>query len=473
MNRPRATGRAPYEPLRAWERLAIGALLAVLVVFAGVTLWRSAYLSQRRTDADVYFRAAWALRTGQDPYAIADTNGWTYLYPPPLAVLAMPLAQEPPVSHPSGHDVPDTQRQAWSVPYPAAIVAWYALSAVLLLLSTHWMASALEACSPNRRVRFPTFRTRRWWVNRVGPALFCAAAIGSTLARGQVNILLLAGVCGACLLIARGRSLGAGLVLATAVCLKLFPAFLLLYALLTRGWRMLAGCVLGCIALLAVLPTVVLGPTRAWEVTRAFADTMLLPALGLGNNDAKADELARALNNQSLLAILHNWRDWRAATVHHAIHPNITDKALFGVIAGAFIGATIFAASRAGVLAGQSTVRARLLLLATLAALMLPLSPVCHNHYFALHLPLIACLMAGAMDRARTIDMSFTAWLGLGAYALASVLPRWPGLETTLKPAGIQAVAGLLLVALGLLSLSKERPTTWSGHLQRFSEPAL
>jgi hypothetical protein len=176
---------------------------------------------------------------------------------------------------------------------------------------------------------------------------------------------------------------------------------------------------------------------------------MLLPALGMGGSDAKQDELSRAFNNQSLLAILHNWRDWHAVTVEHVIRPNALDKAIFLVVAALLLSATIAAAVRAGVHRGN--VRASVLLLALLTALMLPLSPVCHNHYFALHLPLIACLMAASMDRARTVDMSAWAWAGLATYLGISVLPRLPGLDATWKPAGVQMVAGLVLVGVGVV----------------------
>lgn len=443
VNRPLLRGRAPLEPLRAWERAGIAVLAVVVVVFGYITLHRSAHLENRRTDADVYFRAAWALRTGQDPYAVADTNGWTYLYPPPLAIGAMPLAQEP----------PGTERLPWGVSYPAAIVIWYALSVLLLVLSTHWMALALERCSPDAGVRNPPFRTRRWWVNRVGPLLFCLPAIGSTLVRGQVNILLLACVCGACFFLSRRRFAAAGAAIAGAVCLKLFPAFLVLHALVIRSGRMIGGCLAGCIVLLAALPITILGWSRTAAITRSFAETMLLPALGLGGSDAKQDELSRAFNNQSLLAILHNWRDWHTVTVDHVIRPNIVDKALFVVIAASLVGLTLLAAKRAGVARGN--LLGGILLLSILTALMLALSPVCHNHYFALHLPLIACVMALAMDRARTVDMTPLAWLGLTAYFVASVLPRLPGLDTTLKPAGVQLLAGISLVLIGITRLAR------------------
>lgn len=431
----------------------------MLVVFGYVTLHRSAFLENRRTDADVYFRAAWALRTGQDPYAVADTNGWTYLYPPPLAIGAMPLAQAPPWGEGA------EKKLAWGVPYPWAVVVWYTLSAVLLVLSVHWMASALERCSPHASVRVPRFRTRRWWVNRVGPLLFCLPAIGSTLARGQVNVLLLACVCGACWLVSRGRLVGAGAAVAGAVCLKLFPAFLLLYALVTRGWRMVAGCVVGCVALMGVLPVVVLGSVRAVSITRSFAETMLLPSLGLGGNDAKRDELARAFNNQSLLAILHNWRDWQEVTVEHIIRPSAVDKALFVVVGGLLVGVAVSSAVRAGVHKPGAPLRGRLLFMAVLTALMLALSPVCHNHYFTLHLPLVACLFAIAQDRSRSIDMSPVVWASLTGYFVLGVLPRWPGLDVVLKPAGVQMLGGVGLILVGVWCLNRLGPVERSGRL--------
>ncbi len=71
-------------------------MVMLVVGFGVVTEVRSAGALQRRMgDLDCYLRAAWAVRTGTDPYDIQDDNGWHYNYPPLLAIVAVPLADAP------------------------------------------------------------------------------------------------------------------------------------------------------------------------------------------------------------------------------------------------------------------------------------------------------------------------------------------------------------------------------------------
>src|SRR5437660_1417540 len=84
-------------------------------------------------------------------------------------------------------------------------------------------------------------RLSRWRALRVGPLLACLTPVFATLVRGQVNLFVLAPLCFAAAALLRGRSWRGGAWLALAVCLKVFPAFLLLYPLWRRDWRCLGG----------------------------------------------------------------------------------------------------------------------------------------------------------------------------------------------------------------------------------------
>src|SRR6266851_1412107 len=67
--------------------LASGFVLLILPIEL-----RSAFLKRPMTDLQVYLRAAWAVRTGNDLYAITDENKWHYHYPAVFAILMVPLA---------------------------------------------------------------------------------------------------------------------------------------------------------------------------------------------------------------------------------------------------------------------------------------------------------------------------------------------------------------------------------------------
>ena len=86
---------ARQAPPSRGERLALCTFFAVLVLFAVLVEFRSAFLQYRKGDLNVFLRAAWAIRAGADPYAVTDDNGFHYHYPPLLAILLAPLADPP------------------------------------------------------------------------------------------------------------------------------------------------------------------------------------------------------------------------------------------------------------------------------------------------------------------------------------------------------------------------------------------
>ncbi len=60
--------------LLPWERAGLWLFLIAILVFGGIVEKRSVFLTRRMTDADDYFRAAWAVRTGQDMYSAVNAH---------------------------------------------------------------------------------------------------------------------------------------------------------------------------------------------------------------------------------------------------------------------------------------------------------------------------------------------------------------------------------------------------------------
>src|SRR5574340_419747 len=85
------------------QRAGLGLLLLLFIGFGSMVELRGALQHTRKTDAGVYMRAAWAVRTGRDPYSITDDRGWHYAYPPLLAILMAPLADPPPSADREGY----------------------------------------------------------------------------------------------------------------------------------------------------------------------------------------------------------------------------------------------------------------------------------------------------------------------------------------------------------------------------------
>src|SRR6516162_5717259 len=137
---------------------------------------RSAFLKRPMTDLQVYLRTAWAVRTGQDLYAIIDDNKWHYHYPALFAILMVPLANTPAGEH----------QEWWHLRMHESVFIWHFFTLLCLFISAHWLASALEEKSTNPWLRSQPRVCARWWALRVWPILALAAPVSQTILRGQV-----------------------------------------------------------------------------------------------------------------------------------------------------------------------------------------------------------------------------------------------------------------------------------------------
>jgi hypothetical protein len=426
--------------LSRWERAALVLILVLFVAFGVLVEYRSAFLRRRMGDLGCYLRAAWAVRTGNDLYDVTDDNGWHYNYPPLYAILMAPLGDPP-----RGADA------AGFVPYAVSVAVVYALNLVFLALAVHWLAGALEYASLGPSGRWLAWDSRRWWRLRVLPLLVCLAPIGHTLMRGQANLLLLALVCGMIAAAVRGRRFLAGVSLAGAICLKIFPAFLLLYPLWRRDGRCLAGCAAGLAVGLGVVPVIALGPQRAVDSYRELAVVLVGPALGWGDDRSRADELIEvtATDSQSFLAAIHNTlhldRESRPKTASSEV------RRAHWLLGGTFTLLTLCAARwRRQESAWETT-----LFIGALTLVMILCSPVCHTHYFTLSLPLVMGLLALAWQRHGSMIIGAGLKVLLAVQVVGNVLPLLPPLEV-LKDIGLAMYTALALWAAACVALWKQ-----------------
>jgi alpha-1,2-mannosyltransferase len=462
------SGARSFQRLVAWEKWGIATLLVAAFGFSGVVVQRSAFFQRRRTDAGVYFRAAWAVRAGADPYAVKDENGWTYLYPPPLAIVMAPLADPPPslaTPAPAPSLAPGISDSGadreWMLPYAVSVALWYVISIVALVVAAQWLALAVEASSDDEQVR--TIRTgcRRWWQDRILPALFCGTAVGSTLSRGQVNILLVMLLSGMILAVVRSRPWKAGGWLAGAAALKVFPAFLLIYPLWRRDARFLAGFAVGMAGLLVALPVLTVGPSRAMELDRRFVESMLLPHMGLGGADEggagegsakpqKVVELQKTMDNQSVMAVINATVNLREVREGGVANPRPWMRAVHWSIGAALVLTTLWAAGWRGAPIPME----RMLALCLLACAMLAITPVCHLHYFVLAMPLMAALLGLGYDRSTDGELRWWVWVLLGVYFAMNTIPRFDAFDAT-RHLGLAMYANLGLWAAGVVVLRR------------------
>jgi hypothetical protein len=428
-----------FRPLNRWERCGLILLLALFVLHSLSTGYRSILLTRHMTDLGAFLRGAWAVRTGGNLYEIADENGFHYIYPPLLAILLTPFADPP-----AGADA------AWRVPFAVSVFLMYAFSVLCAFWASHWLASALEQRSLDPEVRSQPLGCLRWWALRVLPMLLVLPEILGTLGRGQVNLLLLALLCGAIGAVLRKRSWLAGAFLSGAICLKVLPAFLLLYPLWRRDTRCLAGCALGLILGLAVIPAL-RGPEWAITQYRAMAGKVLFPGLGAGADHTLATTLTNVTgtDSESLLSTLHN-------TLHlnRATRPNEASAVTraIALLAGGLLTALTLGA------AGWRRQRAawvEVLFFGQLMLLMVLISPVCHLAYFVLEMPLIMAVVDKSWIPASRGKARLLMALFVGVF-IAHTLPHIPGLEV-LRDLGLGMYAALLWWTVAWFMVYKDK----------------
>jgi hypothetical protein len=413
-------------------------LLVALAAFGGLVELRSAFLSRRMGDLGVFLRTAWAVRAGEDIYQVADDNRFHYHYPPLFAILLTPLADAPPGADRTG-----------MLPYPVTVALWYCLNLLFLALAVHWLASALEQAAADPAVRTQPRGSQRWWALRVVPVLVCLPPIGHTLMRGQVNLLLLLLLCGMAAAVVRGRRAQAGLWLAGAICLKVIPAFLLLYPLWRRDGRCLAACTLGLLVGLGVVPLAVFGPELTLAYYQEWADVLVRPGLGAGDDPSRALELidVTATDSQSFQAIVHNSLYPDPVTRPRQVGPVV--RLAHWLTGGMLTLLTLVAAWR-----GRRDATGQVLFLGSLVLVMILVSPVCHLHYFCLAVPLVTGLLAAAWEGKATLAPGPALVLLFAGNVIANSLPHVQFFQR-LRDDGVAAYAALLCWLAGVVLLRR------------------
>jgi hypothetical protein len=415
-------------------------LLILTLFFGALVELRSAFLHRRMGDLGVFLRTAWAVRTGRDIYTVTDNNGFHYHYPPLFAILLVPLA-----------DPPAGAERTWTVPYAASVAVWYTFSLLCLGIAVHWLSRTLEQTGGQPLLAI----------------LACLPPIGHTLMRGQVSLLLLLLLCGMARALVRRRSANtslshqgrffagapglfcgswrAGLWLSGAICLKVIPVFLLLYPLQRRDGRCLAGCALGLVLGLAVLPAGAFGPARTWAYYQEWTRVLLWPALGSGTDQSRAKELidVTATDSQSFQAIFHNTMYPNPAT--RPPKPSTAVRCAHWLVGGLLTLVTLLVGRR------REDAPGLIIRFGALTVIMLLLSPVCHLHYFCLSLPLVMGSLAAVWEKNWLAKTSLYAVLAV--YCVANALPHFPQLQL-LRDCGLATYAALLLWLAGMILLN-------------------
>jgi hypothetical protein len=454
------------------EKFWLTVALIVLVAFGCLLERRTALRHSPMTDLGVFCIASGAVWSGQNPYSIPDWHGWHYQYPPALAIAFLPLAE--PVSLPASALPPEKLRTAANTPYGYsiegknyyglhadnahfffAVAAWYLLSVLGIIFSTHALGCALEGTGLRSPPPQDSFARRRWWWRRLLPLAVLAGSLGTDLSRGQADILMLTAITFGIFLAVMNKEFRAGLCFALPATIKLFPPFLLAYPFLRRQWRMGFGVIAGLLILLAALPVATLGPKRTAELYQCWIEVLAKPALGHGTDTSRQSELTGmgSTDNQSLLAAIHNWTNRSQPRGQRPVEAAAWERNVVYAVGAVMIAGVLFVIGWRR----SDTPHQLFIIAGLLIGLALLINPVVHNFYYLLLLPLVAALVDLGVPQSQSSTPNWKLLLPVAVFMLADLLARMPGVGPLLRDWGVTTLSLVWLLWTGAMVLLRQK----------------
>ena len=415
--------------LNAVETVLVAILFFFLLFFADIVQIRSAFLTRVMGDADCFFRAGWAAKVGKSIYEVTDPNGWHYNYPPLFAITMIPLADPPPGENREG-----------CLPYPISISIFYKVSLLSLFLGVFSLARAYEKQFP---LVFENFQVRKWYYLRILAIVICLSPIAHTLMRGQVNLFLLMMICLAIGFQISNKSFLSGVMIAGSICLKVFPVFLLIVPVWRKDYKQFAGCIVGLVIGLIIIPVSVMGVDKTKTAYSDFYNVLIGPSLGISADNTRGVELTNlnSTDNHSVLAFLHG--------IEHPdfskkpAKPSLVIKIVHILMSLLFLGWLLW--SKGVPKKGSPMEDAHFFALASL--LMVLICPVSHSQYFVLALPLVMSILVFSWFKSKGVVSPWLSILFL-FYIVANLFPLLPVFEN-IKRMGIMFVPNFVLLVYG------------------------
>jgi hypothetical protein len=372
--------------------------LFLCVVALGVqAVYRAAFNDIERTDFTVYTAAGRALLDHRDMYLAENARGWRYVYPPPFAILLVPLAQMP----------------LW-----LGAVIWYLLTAAAVGAAVVMSAALLG--DGREGARKPQLL--------YGLPLLCTVSLlTSGTLRSQASPFMYFLMIAAFYFQLKERPIAAGFSLACAALLKVFPIVLIVYFVMRRQWRAVLACAATGVLLGIVLPSLYWGWQFNLDQITRWIEVVGQPAIMQNVDRAQTSDLyGQLLNtlkprNQSLESLF----------LTLGMPPGLTP---YAVAASAILMlAAMWSAGRRAAQAapGQARMMAEGLLCGAFICWSLLVTPISETHYFgALLLPLV--LLVGHADQYSPSERHKRLYLAAGAAFMIVVMVLTAVRETSL-----------------------------------------
>lgn len=211
-------------------RLAVLTLVGALLTFFYA---KSVHSIHDQTDGYDFYVASRAVFEGQDPRETMLREIGYLTYPPPAALVFLPLVVAGPVVY--AH-------------------AWSALNIACILAIPFLALSIITGRA----------RGHPWWWYLL-PGLVCLRCIETNNGLAQSNLVLGCGCLVGIYFVRWGRPWRAGLAFATVAAVKLTPALFGVYFLWKRNWKAAAATALGGLLWFALLPGLAFGTTHLVE----------------------------------------------------------------------------------------------------------------------------------------------------------------------------------------------------------------
>jgi hypothetical protein len=424
-------------------RLLIGLLIA-LTIWGFVDVRRRGYptpAEQHKSDLTVYTEAGAAFFDGRPPYHVCNPRGWTYVYPPMLALFLAPLHV---------------------LPLQDQVTVWYFLC---LLMCWGIYRESVRIVALLRKPEDDRTLGPLRWLTCLGAMTAATVALPALncLQRGQVSIVVLYLLLLGLRWILSGRTYRAvifgGIVLGLSVAIKIVPilpiALLLLIQLagyirersrqpavarlLGRQWAVSTASVgLGLLLFFLLIPAVLIG----WSDNLRHLDTwthLVLVSAGDSTATPGFEKDTHSVRNQCLGNALYRLGNFGAYIVAGGPEdplvdddnppPRMMDAASVNTCL-LFVRLTLlFALMLVGIRLAQSG-DARLAQAAGFGlacAAMLVISPVSRNHYFVLLLPAVLFVPLWLNQRGRRRAAIFLTMVPIALILLQYLLMPYVG----------------------------------------------
>jgi hypothetical protein len=232
-------------------------VVGLLVLFMALSAQYTAKVLSNRSAYMRWREQLLELDHGENIYDV-----YVYPNPPVMALVLRPLAHIEPA-------------------FVGALL-WYYLKAGMALASLYWVFRLVQGNGP----AFPP------WAKALVVLLSLRPIMGD-LIHGNVNLFILFLVMAGLYAFHKGRRAGGGLLIALAIACKVTPALFVPYLVWKRAWRALAGCGVGLVLFLWVVPSCFLGWGENQRLLTSWTNQMIVPFVVHG-------EVTSVHENQSL-----------------------------------------------------------------------------------------------------------------------------------------------------------------------------